>query len=420
MTQILFKNIDMEGLNSIDVYKSQGGYKSLEKAFAKKPDEIIEMVKASGLRGRGGAGFPAGLKWSFLAKDVFPRYLACNADESEPGTCKDRELLEKNPHLLIEGIIITCYACRIETGYIYLRGEFQHASDLMDRAIEEAYAKGYLGKNIMGSGSNLDLYTHLGAGAYICGEESALLNSLEGMRGEPRLKPPFPAVEGLYGKPTVINNVETLCVVPWIINEGPEKHAALGTEKSKGTKLVSVSGHVKKPGNYEVVMGTPIREIIYDMAGGIRNDNELKAYIPGGSSTPMLPASKVDVLYDYESIQAAGSMLGSGALIVMDHTVNVVEATLRLTYFYMHESCGKCTPCREGTRWMWQLLNQLQNGTGTNEHVDKLLDISDNMSFKCFCPLGDAAVAPIVSGIQHFRSDYDELIKKLTTDTVAG
>jgi NADH-quinone oxidoreductase subunit F len=290
----------------------------------------------------------------------------------------------------------------------------------MDRAIEEAYAKGYLGKNIMGSGSNLDLYTHLGAGAYICGEESALLNSLEGMRGEPRLKPPFPAVEGLYGKPTVINNVETLCVVPWIINEGPEKHAALGTEKSKGTKLVSVSGHVKKPGNYEVVMGTPIREIIYDMAGGIRNDNELKAYIPGGSSTPMLPASKVDVLYDYESIQAAGSMLGSGALIVMDHTVNVVEATLRLTYFYMHESCGKCTPCREGTRWMWQLLNQLQNGTGTNEHVDKLLDISDNMSFKCFCPLGDAAVAPIVSGIQHFRSDYDELIKKLTTDTVAG
>ena len=420
MTQILFKNIDMEGLSSIDVYKSQGGYKSLEKAFAKKPDEIIEIVKASGLRGRGGAGFPAGLKWSFLAKDVFPRYLACNADESEPGTCKDRELLEKNPHLLIEGIIVTCYACRIETGYIYLRGEFQHASDLMDQAIEEAYANGYLGKNIMGSGSNLDLYTHLGAGAYICGEESALLNSLEGMRGEPRLKPPFPAVEGLYSKPTVINNVETLCVVPWIINEGPEKHAALGTEKSKGTKLVSVSGHVKKPGNYEVVMGTPIREIIYDMAGGIRDDNELKAYIPGGSSTPMLPASKVDVLYDYESIQAAGSMLGSGALIVMDHTVNVVEATLRLTYFYMHESCGKCTPCREGTRWMWQLLNQLQEGTGTNEHVDKLLDISDNMSFKCFCPLGDAAVAPIVSGIQHFRSDYDELIKKLTTDTVAG
>jgi len=420
MTQILFKNIDMERLNSIDVYKSQGGYKSLEKAFAKKPDEIIEIVKASGLRGRGGAGFPAGLKWSFLAKDVFPRYLACNADESEPGTCKDRELLEKNPHLLIEGIIVTCYACRIETGYIYLRGEFQHASDLMDQAIEEAYANGYLGKNIMGSGSNLDLYTHLGAGAYICGEESALLNSLEGMRGEPRLKPPFPAVEGLYSKPTVINNVETLCVVPWIINEGPEKHAALGTEKSKGTKLVSVSGHVKKPGNYEVVMGTPIREIIYDMAGGIRDDNELKAYIPGGSSTPMLPASKVDILYDYESIQAAGSMLGSGALIVMDHTVNVVEATLRLTYFYMHESCGKCTPCREGTRWMWQLLNQLQEGTGTNEHVDKLLDISDNMSFKCFCPLGDAAVAPIVSGIQHFRSDYDELIKKLTTDTVAG
>ena len=418
--QILLKNIDMKGLTTLKVYERQGGYRSLKKAFAKKPEELVEMVKASGLRGRGGAGFPTGLKWSFLAKDVFPRYLACNADESEPGTCKDRELLEKTPHLLIEGIILTCFACRIEKAYIYFRGEFQHIADLMDEAIEEAYAKGYLGQNINGTGFNLDLYTHLGAGAYICGEESALLNSLEGRRGEPRLKPPFPAVEGLYGKPTVINNVETLCAVPWIINEGPEKYAALGTEKSKGTKLVSVSGHVKKPGNYEIVMGTPTREIIYDLAGGIRGDNRLKAFIPGGSSVPILTGDQVDVPYDYESLQAAGSMLGSGALIVLDHTVNVVETTLRLASFYMHESCGKCTPCREGTRWMWQLLTQVQEGTGTQEHVDKLLDICDNISFKCFCPLGDAAVGPVASSIKNFRSDYDELIKKLQGSAVTA
>ena len=419
MTQILFKNINTKGLTSIDVYENQGGYRSLKKAFGKKPEEIVEMVKASGLRGRGGAGFPTGLKWSFLAKDVFPRYLVCNADESEPGTCKDRELLEKNPHLLIEGMILTAYACRIKTAYNYIRGEFKHVSDIMDKAIEEAYAKGYLGKNIMGSGFDLEMYTHLGAGAYICGEESALLNSLEGMRGEPRLKPPFPAVEGLYAKPTVVNNVETLCVVPWIINEGAEKHAALGTEKSKGTKLVSVSGHVKKPGNYEIVLGTPTSELIYNLAEGIRGDNKLKAFIPGGSSANILTADKVDVPYDYEAIAEAGSMLGSGALIVMDHTVNIVESALRMTYFYMHESCGKCTPCREGTRWMWQILTDIQNGEGSNEQIEKLEDICDNMSFKCFCALGDAAVAPVASSIMHFRSDYDELIKKLTTSSVA-
>ncbi|MBT5257428.1 MAG: NADH-quinone oxidoreductase subunit F, partial [Nitrospina sp.] len=290
----------------------------------------------------------------------------------------------------------------------------------MDKAIEEAHAQGYLGKNIMGSGLDLELHTHLGAGAYICGEESALLNSLEGRRGEPRLKPPFPAVEGLYGKPTVINNVETLCVVPWIINEGAEKHAALGTEKSKGTKLVSVSGHVKKPGNYEIVMGTPTSELIFNLAGGIRNDNKLKAFIPGGSSANILPADKVDVRYDYESIAEAGSMLGSGALIVMDHTVNIVEAALRMSYFYMHESCGKCTPCREGTRWMYQLLNDIQNGKGSSKQVEKLKDICDNMSFKCFCALGDAAVAPVASSIMHFRSDYDELIKNLEGDAVSA
>ena len=413
MTQILFKDINKEGLHTMRVYEELGGYQSLKKAFAQKPDEIVEAVKASGLRGRGGAGFPTGLKWSFLAKDVFPRYLCCNADESEPGTCKDRELLLKNPHLLIEGMILCSYACRIETGYIYMRGEFQDLSFIMDKALEEARAKGYLGKNILGTGFNLDIHTHLGAGAYICGEESALLNSLEGGRGEPRMKPPFPAVEGLYSKPTVINNVETLCVVPYIVNEGAEKYASFGTEKSKGTKLVSVSGHVKKPGNYEIEMGTPTSELIYNLAGGIRNDNKLKAFIPGGSSVPMLPAGKVDTPYDYESLAAAGTMLGSGALIVIDDSVNIVETTLRLISFYMHESCGKCTPCREGTRWLYQIVERIMQNNGQLEYIEKLEDICGNMSFKTFCPLADACVAPVVSSIQHFRSDYEEYFKNV-------
>ncbi len=408
----------MTDLHTMKVYEEQGGYQSLKKAFAQKPEEIIEMVKASGLRGRGGAGFPTGLKWSFLAKDVFPRYLCCNADESEPGTCKDRELLLKNPHMLIEGMILCSYACRIETGYIYMRGEFHDLSFIMDKAIEEAYAKGYLGKNIQGSGFNLDIYTHLGAGAYICGEESALLNSLEGGRGEPRMKPPFPAVEGLYSKPTVINNVETLCVVPYIVNEGAEKYAALGTEKSKGTKLVSVSGNVKKPGNYEIVLGTSTREIIYDLAGGIRDDNKLKAFIPGGSSVPMLPADKVDVAYDYESLAAAGTMLGSGALIVIDDKVDIVETTLRLISFYMHESCGKCTPCREGTRWLYQIVERILQHKGELEYLTKMEDICDNMSFKTFCPLADACVAPVVSSIKHFRSDYEKYFRNAPVGSV--
>lgn len=400
------------------VYEEQGGYQSLKKAFDQKPEEILEAVKASGLRGRGGAGFPTGLKWSFLAKDVFPRYLCCNADESEPGTCKDRELLLKNPHLLIEGMILCSYACRIETGYIYMRGEFQDLSFIMDKAIEEAHAKGYLGKNIMGTGFDLEIHTHLGAGAYICGEESALLNSLEGGRGEPRMKPPFPAVEGLYAKPTVINNVETLCVVPYIVNEGAEKYASMGTEKSKGTKLVSVSGHVKRPGNYEVVLGTSTREIIYDLAGGIRDDNELKAFIPGGSSVPMLPADQVDVGYDYEALAAAGTMLGSGALIVIDNKADIVETTLRLISFYMHESCGKCTPCREGTRWLHQIVERILQHKGQLEYINKIEDICDNMAFKTFCPLADACVAPVVSSIKHFRSEYEEYFKNTPVGSV--
>jgi NADH-quinone oxidoreductase subunit F len=418
MTQILFKNINIKDLHTMRVYEEQDGYQSLRKAFDQKPEEILEAVKDSGLRGRGGAGFPTGLKWSFLAKDVFPRYLCCNADESEPGTCKDRELLLKNPHLLLEGMILCSYACQIETGYIYMRGEFHDLSFIMDKAIEEAHAKGYLGKNIMGTGFDLEIHTHLGAGAYICGEESALLNSLEGGRGEPRMKPPFPAVEGLYAKPTVINNVETLCVVPYIVNEGAEKYASLGTEKSKGTKLVSVSGHVKKPGNYEVVLGTSTREIIYDLAGGIRDDNELKAFIPGGSSVPMLPADKVDVGYDYEALAAAGTMLGSGALIVIDNKANIVETTLRLISFYMHESCGKCTPCREGTRWLHQIVERILQHKGQMEYINKIEDICDNMAFKTFCPLADACVAPVVSSIKYFRSEYEEYFKNTTVGSV--
>ena len=418
MTQILFKNINMKDLHTMKVYEEQGGYRSLKKAFAQKPEEIVEAVKASGLRGRGGAGFPAGLKWSFLAKDVFPRYLCCNADESEPGTCKDRELMLKNPHMMIEGMILCSYACRIETGYIYLRGEFHDLNFNLEKALEDAYAKGYLGKNILGSGFNFNLHTHLGAGAYICGEESALLNSLEGERGEPRMKPPFPAVEGLYAKPTVVNNVETLCVVPYIVNEGAEKYASLGTEKSKGTKLVSVSGHVKKPGNYEVVLGTPIREIIYDLAGGIRDGNKLKAFIPGGSSVPMLPADQVDVSYDYESLAAAGTMLGSGAMIVIDDSVNIVETTLRLISFYMHESCGKCTPCREGTRWLYQIVEKIMQNKGQLDYIEKMEDICDNMNMKAFCPLADACVSPVVSSIKYFRSDYEEYFKNVPVSSV--
>ncbi len=418
MTQLLFKHINVEGMASIDVYEKHGGYETLKKALKQKPEEILETVKASGLRGRGGAGFPTGLKWSFLAKNVYPRYLVCNADESEPGTCKDRELLLKNPHLLIEGMIICAYACEIETGYNYMRGEFYDLCEIFDKAVEEAYDRGYLGKNILKSKFNLDLHSHLGAGAYICGEESALLNSLEGMRGEPRLKPPFPAVEGLYGKPTVVNNVETLCAVVPVVEGGAKAYAALGTEKSKGTKLVSVSGHVRNPGNFEVVLGTPTSEII-EMAGGMREGRKLKAFIPGGSSVPMLPADKVDTPYDYESLQAAGSMLGSGALIVMDDSANVVKETLRIASFYMHESCGKCTPCREGTRWLHQILGEIESGRGKDENIGLLQDICDNMSFKCFCPLGDAAIAPVLSGIANFREDYEELLSQAKAGVAA-
>ena len=378
-----------------------------------QPDDLVELIKKSGLRGRGGAGFPTGLKWSFLAKNDKPRYLCCNADESEPGTCKDRMLMEKMPHRLVEGVIITSYACRVNTAFIYVRGELAEAGRQVERAVQEAYDAGLIGKNILGSDYSLDVIVHRGAGAYICGEESSLMESLEGNRGYPRLKPPFPAVVGLYGGPTVINNCETLSTIPAIIAGGVEWYASFGTEKSKGTRLFSLSGHVKKPGNYELPLGTPLHTLIYDeqYGGGILGDKQLKAIIPGGSSAPILGADKVDTLLDFESIAAAGSMAGSGAVIILNEDTCIVDAILRMTEFYRDKSCGKCTPCREGTYWLTEILERLEHGHGKTQDIDKLADICSNISGKSFCPLGDAATSSIVSGIKLFREEFEYHVK---------
>jgi NADH-quinone oxidoreductase subunit F len=406
---IVTKNINVPGIDTIDVYRQQGGYEALVKALKEyKPDDVLNMVKASGLRGRGGAGFPTGMKWSFLAKNDKPRYLCCNSDESEPGTFKDRMLMEKNPHQLVEGVIISSYACHVTTAFIYIRGELALAARQVARAVEEAYAAGLIGKNILGSGYSLDVIVHRGAGAYICGEESALMESLEGRRGYPRLKPPFPAAVGLYGGPTVINNCETLSTVPHIVMNGADWYKRFGTEKSTGTRVFCLSGHVKKPGNYELPLGTPMRTLIYDeqYGGGILGDKQLKAIIPGGSSTFILGADKVDTPLDFESIAAAGSMLGSGGVIVIDEDTCIVGAILRMTEFYRDESCGKCTPCREGTYWLVQILERLEHGHGKEKDIDLLLDICDNISGKSFCPLGDAATSSITSGIRIFREEF--------------
>lgn len=399
---------------SIGDYLKQGGYQGLAKALREfRPEEVIEIVKKSGLRGRGGAGFPAGVKWGFVPKDGSrPRYLCCNADEGEPGTFKDRQLMERDPHQLIEGIIISSYAIGAKMAFIYIRGEFVRAARILERALEEAYSQGYLGKNILENGYDLDIQIHRGAGAYICGEETALLESLEGKRGNPRLKPPFPASVGLYGYPTVINNVETLCNIPHIINRGPEWFASIGTPKSTGTKIFSISGHVERPGNYELPMGTPLRELIYQYAGGIRGGHALKAIIPGGSSTPVLTPDKLDVPLDFESVAAAGSMLGSGAVIVMDNTTCMVKVALILSRFYHHESCGQCTPCREGTAWMHKILKRIEEGRGRMEDLDLLLDICDNMKGKTICPLSDAAAMPVESYIQNFRGEFEDHIRE--------
>jgi len=404
--KILLRNVGIPNSHTLATYLQRGGYQALAKALKKyKPEELVALVKASGLRGRGGAGFPAGVKWGFLPKGVYPRYLVCNADEGEPGTFKDRVLIENDPHGLIEGIIISSYACEVEHAFIYIRGEYALGANRLERAVQEAYEHGYLGKNILGSGYNLELTVHRGAGAYICGEETGMLTSLEGDRGHPKLKPPFPASEGLYRKPTVINNVETLFNVPFIVERGADWYTSLGTEKSPGIKLFCVSGHVNRPGVYELPLGTPMMTLINECAGG--PSRPIKAVIPGGSSTPMLTPDQIENLpLDYESIAAAGSMLGSGAVIVIGEGTCIVKVTERLAQFYRHESCGKCIPCREGTDWLYKILHRIEHGGGREEDLDLLLDICDNIGGKSFCPLGDAALGPVRSSIQLFRDEY--------------
>ena len=405
---VVTKNINVPAIDTLEVYRQHGGYEALAQALKEyQPEQLVDLVKASGLRGRGGAGFPAGMKWGFLAKNQ-PRYLCCNCDESEPGTFKDRMLMEMNPHQLVEGVILTSYACRVSVAFIYVRGELAKAGRQVARAVEEAYAAGLIGKNILGSDYSLEVIVHRGAGAYICGEESALMESLEGKRGYPRLKPPFPAAVGLYGGPTVINNCETLSTVPHIVKNGADWYKQYGTEKSTGTRVFCLSGQVKQPGNYELPLATPLRTLIYDeqYGGGILGDKQLKAIIPGGSSTFILGPDKIDTPLDFESIAAAGSMLGSGGVVVINEDTCIVGAILRMAEFYRDESCGKCTPCREGTYWMTEILERLEHGHGKEKDVALLLDICDNISGKSFCPLGDAATSSITSGIRLFRDEF--------------
>lgn len=394
-------------------WEARGGYRALRKALGMDRAAIIEEVKTSGLRGRGGAGFPTGVKWSFMPKDSGkPHYLVCNADESEPGTFKDRELMRWTPHQLIEGCLIGSYAIQASHCYIYIRGEFFETAQILARAIEEAYEAGYAGKDVMGSGVKLDITLHLGAGAYICGEETGLMNSLEGRRGEPRVKPPFPAVAGAFGMPSTINNVETLCTVPHIVNNGGDWYRQWGTEKSTGTKLFCVSGHVERPGNYEVPLGFNFREFLYDVCGGIPGGREIKAVIPGGSSVPIMRGDEIDVAMDYEAMAEIGTMLGCGSVIVMDETTDIVKQVRRMVDFYAHESCGQCTQCREGTAWAAKILRRIEAGWGTEADLDTLLDISDNMAGRTICVLSDACAAPITSSIEKFRDDYLALIRR--------
>ncbi len=403
---VLSKHWDEADSFTIAGYQRNGGYEGLKKALAMEPDAVITAVKDSGLRGRGGAGFPTGMKWSFIPQgDGKPHYLVVNADESEPGTCKDTPLLLANPHSLVEGMIIASYAIRANHAFVYIRGEITHVIRRVQQAVDDAYAAGYLGKNINGQGFDLDLIVHVGAGAYICGEETALLDSLEGFRGQPRLRPPFPAIAGLYACPTVVNNVESIASVPAIFAHGVEWFQSIGTEKSKGFTLYSLSGHVTRPGQYEAPLGITLRELL-DMSGGIRAGHTIKFWTPGGSSTPIFTAEHLDVPLDYEGVGAAGSMLGTKALQIFDETTCVVRAVLRWTEFYKHESCGKCTPCREGTWWLVQILKDLENGVGKAEDVEKLLDLCDNILGRSFCALGDGATSPITSSIQYFREEY--------------
>jgi len=406
LTPVLSAHWDEPDSFTLEGYRRHGGYQSLPGVLARHPDEITQLVKDSGLRGRGGAGFPTGMKWGFIPKDDGkPHYLVVNADESEPGTCKDTPLLMANPHALVEGMIIASYAISAHHAFIYIRGEIVHVVRRVQAAVAEAAAAGYLGRDILGSGYDLDITVHIGAGAYICGEETALLDSLEGRRGQPRLRPPFPAVAGLYACPTVVNNVESIASVPAIVNAGADWFRSMGTEKSAGFTLYSLSGHVTRPGQYEAPLGVTLRELL-DLAGGVREGHELKFWTPGGSSTPLLTAAHLDVPLDYEAVGAAGSMLGTKALQIFDDTTCVVRAVLRWTEFYRHESCGKCTPCREGTYWLVQLLDRLERGGGTAGDLDTLLDLCDNILGRAFCALGDGATSPITSSIEYFRDEY--------------
>jgi NADH-quinone oxidoreductase subunit F len=411
MEKMLLKRTTVAGAADIDTATAHGAYASLAAAFAMRPADVVDEVKRSGLRGRGGAGFPTGVKWGFAAMDPkTPRYLIANADEGEPGTFKDRLILEGDPHLLIEGMILAGYAVGAERGYIYLRGEYPSAAKTLERAIAQAYAKGFLGSDILGAGVRFELSLHRGAGAYICGEETSLIESLEGRRGQPRLRPPFPANAGAWGMPTVVNNVETLANIPFIISIGAGEYAKIGAKASPGPKIFSVSGSVNRPGGYELPLGTGLGELLHAHAGGIRDGRRLKAVIPGGASTPMLPASSIDVLMDFDSLVAAGSMLGSGAIIVMDETVCMVQATAVLVRFFAHESCGKCTPCREGVGWLHKVYTRMRNGGGRPGDIDLLLNVCGKMKGKCFCPLGEGAINPVISSIRHFREDYERCL----------
>jgi NADH-quinone oxidoreductase subunit F len=412
-TRVLFRNIDEPGLADIDTYRRLGGYTAIEKAYRDmEPDEVLGALEDSGLRGRGGAGFSMGKKASFLPRGEMDKYLCCNADESEPGAFKDRELMQKNPHQLIEGIAIGALAAGANKCFVYIRGEYAEVADILERAVAQAYDAGYLGDGVLGTSHQVELVVHRGAGAYICGEETALLDSLEGKRGNPRLKPPFPAIKGLYDGPTLINNVETLSNCPHIVNRGAEWFKSFGTEQSPGTKVVSVSGRVQRPGNYEVELGISSRDLIFGLAGGPPPGREVKAWYPGGSSAPVLTAAELDLPYSFEDMQKAGSMLGSGSIIIADDTVSIPHMALRTARFYHHESCGKCTPCREGTNWTVKMLERVVRGDATPMDLDVCASIQDNIIGNCLCVLGDSMAMPVGSMVRKFRDDFERAIEE--------
>jgi NADH-quinone oxidoreductase subunit F len=407
---ILLRHRDIPDLDKLEVYRKHGGFKTFKQVVTKKtPQEVVDIVKASGLRGRGGAGFPAGVKWGFLTPGVFPRYVIANADESEPGTFKDREIMEGNPYQFLEGVAICAYAAQASTAYVYCRGEFWDLAHELERKVAALHKAGLLGKKLFGTDYSLEIFIHLGAGAYICGEETALLESLEGKLGQPRLRPPFPAAEGLYAKPTVVNNVETLTNLPPILERGADWYRSLGTEKSTGVKIFCLSGHVERPGNYELPFGTTFRELIFEHGGGIPGGRKIKAILPAGASAPLLPATDevLDTPMDYESVPKVGSQLGSASVIIMDETVDIAWLAHKTTSFFKHESCGKCTPCREGTYWMHHILKRIDRKEAKPEDINLLDAVAQGMQGKCLCALGEFSVMPVVSGIQHFRADFE-------------